>query len=104
MAEPSDFDAEEEAVPKSRSLKDWTGAFIVAAGLTLFLTILMPYRLSKVFLPEVLIGVFVAFAIFPPEHTGFSLRSLRKAGLIAAVAWTAALTHGWIVTLFAPRA
>lgn len=99
-----DQDFSDTSQPKMRSLRDWTGAFVAAAAVAAILTILMPYRLSRVFMPEVFAGLFIAFAIFPPEHNGFSLRTLRKAALIAAVAWTAAITHGWIVTLFAPRA
>ncbi|MGF1606890.1 MAG: hypothetical protein ACFB22_11175 [Rhodothalassiaceae bacterium] len=94
---------EERKQRKAAVFRDWTGALIVAGAGAAALAVLMPYRLSKLLRPEVFVAVFLAFSLFPPDHGGFSLKTTRKAALIAAVAWIAAVLHALTINMFAPR-
>ena len=97
-----DAEAEKKDL-RSTPWRDWVTTLILASACAAVLSLITPYRLSRVLQPEVFIAVALAFALFPPDGHRFSLAGVRRAGLIGAVAWVAAMAHSLTLSLFAVR-
>lgn len=101
-----DFDDDDQDAGtslKATTVRDWFGTLIIAAAVAAALSLVVPWRLSKALAPEVFVAVLLAFVLFPPDQDRFSLKAMRRAALISAVAWVATVVHSWAVVMFTPR-